>query len=262
MDVTNATSPAPARDGMLDQAARPMKGFFFTADDFGRDPATNRAILRAYEHGALHGASLMMGQAGTAEAVAMARDHPALQVGLHWHFCDSTPLTCHAWPWGASPAAAGWAIGLHRRHRELAWAEARAQIAAFEDTGLPRTFVNSHHHLHIHPRLGPGLWPLVGRWPEAWLRLGWVRWFGKRPDHLGAGVGARLLVAWARRNWTGLTSGGLWGLDRPFAMQPDEVLRATALDLPGRQEFLFHPRSDDDQDARCLRELRQRLSAA
>jgi hypothetical protein len=47
----------------------------------------------------------------------------------------------------------------------------------------------------------------------------------------------------------------LWGLDRPFAMRPEEVRRALALDLPNGQEFLFHPRTIDDQDTRCLIEL-------
>ena len=77
----------------------PKERFLFIADDFGLDETTNRAILHAHLKGALHGAALMMGQPGTADAVVMARDHPTLRIGLHWHFNDSRPLLRTTWPW-------------------------------------------------------------------------------------------------------------------------------------------------------------------
>jgi hypothetical protein len=233
----------------------PKERFLFIADDFGLDAATNRAILHAHLKGALHGTALMMGQAGTAEAVAMARDHPTLRIGLHWHFNDSRPLTRPAWPWGNSPAAAGWAIGLHRPHRALALAEAEAQLDAFLATGLPASFLNSHHHLQIHPRLWRPLWKLGERLPGAWLRLGWPYFFDRGPYTAITAAGAWLLGTRPRHEWRGLASAGLWGLDRNFAMQPDEVRRAIALNIPDCQEFIFHPRTGDDQDTRCLIEL-------
>jgi hypothetical protein len=233
----------------------PKERFLFIADDFGLNAATNRAILHAHRHGALHGASLMMGQAGTAEAVAMARDNPSLKVGLHWHFNDSQPLTCAHWPWGTSPTAAGWAIGWHAKHRALALREAEAQLEAFLTTGLAAVFLNSHHHLQIHPRLWRTLWRLAERLPEAWLRLGWPHLFDQGAAAAFTFCGARLLGTRPRHAWKGTCTAGLWGLDRPFAMRPEEVRRALALDLPNGQEFLFHPRTIDDQDTRCLIEL-------
>jgi hypothetical protein len=233
----------------------PKERFLFIADDFGRDEATNRAMLHAHLNGALHGAALMMGQPGTADAVAIARDHPTLRVGLHWHFNDSHPLTRPAWPWGNSPAAAGWAIGLRRAHRDLALAEAKAQLEAFLAAGLTASFFNSHHHLQIHPRLWRPLWKLAERLPGAWARLGWPYFFDRGPHTAVAAAGAWVLGVRPRHEWGGLATAGLWGLDRNFAMRPDEVRRAVALALPDCQEFLFHPRTCDDQDTRCLIEL-------
>ena len=93
-----------------------MTGPVFIADDFGLDEATNLAILRAHCAGALHGASLMLGQPGTDHAVALAREHPTLLIGWHLHLCDSRPATRSAWPWGASPGRAG----LAQEHRRQA----------------------------------------------------------------------------------------------------------------------------------------------
>jgi hypothetical protein len=187
--------------------------------------------------------------------VAIARDHPTLRVGLHWHFNDSHPLTRPAWPWGNSPAAAGWAIGLRRAHRDLALAEAKAQLEAFLAAGLTASFFNSHHHLQIHPRLWRPLWKLAERLPGAWARLGWPYFFDRGPHTAVAAAGAWVLGVRPRHEWGGLATAGLWGLDRNFAMRPDEVRRAVALALPDCQEFLFHPRTCDDQDTRCLIEL-------
>jgi predicted glycoside hydrolase/deacetylase ChbG (UPF0249 family) len=232
------------------------EGYFFTADDFGRDGATNRAILHAHRQGALHGASLMMGQAGTDEAVAMARDNPSLLVGLHWHFNDSNPLTVREWPWGATPLAAGWAIGLQRSARDLAIKEAQVQSESFAATGLTAAFVNSHHHMQIHPCLWLRLWPLAAKMTGSWLRLGRLKFFQPAARWRMMDAAACVLGSRARAAWTGPKSDGLWGLDRGFKMQPEEVRRAIALGLAGRQEFLFHPRDLDDQDTRCLAALR------
>jgi len=232
------------------------EGYFFTADDFGRDGATNRAILHAYREGALHGASLMMGQAGTDEAVAMARDNPGLQVGLHWHFNDSDPLTVDEWPWEATPLAAGWAIGVRKSARDLAVSEAQAQCEGFAATGLKAAFVNSHHHLQIHPRLWPTLWRLGAELHGAWLRLGRLQFFQKTIRWKMVDAAASALGKRATAAWKGRKSDGLWGLDRSFKMRPDEVRRAVALRRPGLQEFMFHPRSTEDQDTRCLVALR------
>src|SRR2546425_3713684 len=113
----------------------------FIADDFGLDADANRAIVRAHREGVLQGAALMMGQPGTDDAIALARENPALAVGWHLHLCHSQPVTCAAWPWGDSPTRAGWTIGLSSRARALMRQEVAAQWEMFRATGLPCAFV-------------------------------------------------------------------------------------------------------------------------
>ena len=61
----------------------------FIADDFGLSEEINRAVIHAHRSGALGGACLMMGQPATQAAVALAREHPNLQLGLHKKDHDS-----------------------------------------------------------------------------------------------------------------------------------------------------------------------------
>jgi predicted glycoside hydrolase/deacetylase ChbG (UPF0249 family) len=54
------------------------------ADDFGVSTGVNHGIIECHRHGLVTSASLMVARPGTAEAVDLAREHPALSVGLHW----------------------------------------------------------------------------------------------------------------------------------------------------------------------------------
>src|SRR5260221_5042024 len=107
--IRNCVDPNIAAESTSNMNGREV---LFIADDFGMSPEVNRAILHAHRHGVLHGASLMMRQPATEDAVRLARDNPGLQVGWHLHLCDSQPITRDAWSWGNSHSRAGWAIGL------------------------------------------------------------------------------------------------------------------------------------------------------
>ena len=53
------------------------------ADDFGKSHSVNQAVIEAHTRGILTTASLMVNEPGFAEAIALARQHPRLGVGLH-----------------------------------------------------------------------------------------------------------------------------------------------------------------------------------
>ncbi len=55
----------------------------FNADDFGRTPSINAAVIRAYQEGVLTSASLMVNGDVFEEAVVLAKENPGLAVGLH-----------------------------------------------------------------------------------------------------------------------------------------------------------------------------------
>lgn len=230
----------------------------FIADDFGVSSAVNAAIVRAHLHGALHGACLMLGQPGTADAIELARRHPSLQIGWHLHLNDSEPLTVPAWPWGRSPARAGLSIAVSARARALASAEIRRQWQELTDTGLECRFVNAHHHLHWHPfvrRQVVATITATGGF-DGWLRWGRPRFFERVPAAAGYTMIDALLQAPCRARLPVRQSSTLWGLGRTFAMSADEIAAVLPSLGAGLHEFMFHPRpGEEDADTQCLMEL-------
>jgi hypothetical protein len=261
------------------------KEVVFVADDLGMSAEINDAILHAHREGGLHGAALMMGQSGTHDAVRLARANPSLQIGWHLHLTDSQPVTTTRWPWGASPARAGWAIGLLPSARRLMENEVARQWELFQATELPCVFINSHHHLHAHPfvframrRVIGGAFPAEAEnrnklpvpHPELvetplrssqedapWLRLGRPCFFSSRSVTESAlALGDQLFMNRRRRLSPWRTTDTLWGLDRLFRMDPREV-RASLAGLPdGFHEYLFHPRTRTCPDTQCLLALK------
>src|SRR5690349_7258588 len=131
-----------------------------TADDFGRSHSVNAAIVRAHREGILTGASLMVNEPAFAEAVTLARENPALGVGLHLTLlCGHATLPPESTPdlvnrnreFASDPIAAGFRYFFNRGLREQLRAEIHAQFAKFHATGLTLDHVNGHLHLHLHP---------------------------------------------------------------------------------------------------------------
>jgi predicted glycoside hydrolase/deacetylase ChbG (UPF0249 family) len=229
----------------------------FIADDFGMTPAINDAICLAHASGVLTGAALMTAQPATADAVARARAFPSLQIGWHLHLNDSLPATVDRWPWGASPARAGWSIGLLPAARRLMRSEVARQWELFQATGLPCRFLTSHHHLHTHPFVWRTMRDVIGPQLDAWVRLGRPCWFSHAPGLKLGQIAAAMFQRRHRRLSPWRPSDTLWGLDRLFTMNAAEV-RAALAKLPddGLHEFLFHPRTRSCPDTRCLLELK------
>lgn len=142
------------------QTAPPKRRLVVNADDFGRSHSINEAVIRAHREGVLTTASLMVNEASCGEAVELARQHPALGVGLHL-----TLLMGHsALPHGEAPdlvnergeflndpVKVGFKYFFQRGIREQLRKEIHAQFARFRATGLPLDHVNGHLHLHLHP---------------------------------------------------------------------------------------------------------------
>jgi len=231
----------------------------FIADDFGMSAEINRAILHTHQHGVLQGASLMVGQPGSDDAVRLARDNPTLPIGLHLHLDNSQPLTRASWPWGkgSSYRRAGWAIGLSGKARQLMQDEVKAQWEGFLATGLPCAFVNSHHHLHAHPFVYKALLDVLPKHFTGWLRLGKPHFFSFNADAIWMLPIDTLFMEGRRRRCPYRHSDTLWGLGRTFRMRAQEVVDMAKQLGSGIHEFYFHPRTiENDLDTRCLLELK------
>ena len=112
--------------------AAPAPGHLIVnADDLGASEGINRGIIEAHVHGVVTSASLMTTGRAAVEAAALAREHAALSVGLHWDV------------WGED-----------ERESDLSDAaavriELERQLDDFASLmGRPPTHLDSHKHAH------------------------------------------------------------------------------------------------------------------
>ncbi len=241
------------------------------ADDFGLDPAVNAAVLSAHQGGILRSASLMVSAPAAAEAVAMAKAHPSLAVGLHLTLVDGEPVLPQEQV-SALVDASGrfaadlWQRGFHyffspRAHRQLR-AEIEAQFALFADSGLCLDHANAHKHLHAHPTVLRLMLAVGRRFGLRAVRvprepLTMARQLA--PVGARAALGARLLFPWVNRMQRFIRAQGfgcndfLLGLLSTGQMDGERLHRALQI-LPAGSltELYFHPAQEHSPRLRAL----------
>jgi predicted glycoside hydrolase/deacetylase ChbG (UPF0249 family) len=110
------------------------------ADDFGRSHGINRGVFAAHHHGIVTSASLMVRWPAARDAVAFARDSPALGVGLHldlaeWIYTGSEWRPAYQVVDPRDPGAV----------RDEVW----RQVDRFDHLyGAYPTHIDSHQHVH------------------------------------------------------------------------------------------------------------------
>lgn len=131
------------------------------ADDFGLTPGVNRGIVECHEAGSVTSTTLLVNGPAAREAVALATDRPRLGVGLHLNLTAGTPvLPPERVPSlvsrdGVFPGKRRMLLGITvgtARPGEIE-AEVAAQIERCRELGIEPTHIDSHHHVHAHPRL-------------------------------------------------------------------------------------------------------------
>ena len=150
------------------------------ADDFGRSPHINAAVIQAHRQGVLTSTSLMVMEDAVGEAVSLARETPSLAVGLHTVMaCGKALLPRCQIPHivdrnGRFPDNAFW-VGLNylfsQTAREELTCELKAQFDRFIATGLPLSHVDSHVHMHVHPIVFDLLLSLAEQYGAQGFRL-------------------------------------------------------------------------------------------
>lgn len=259
-----------------------MRTIKLIADDWGLSPQIESAICDAHAAGGLDGACVMMGQAFTERAIDYARRHPGLDLGLHLFANDRNgvrPLTAPGgeWPdrWPQDGQGLWSALLRSPAFRTKVFSELRAQMEAFRTQfERPPAFLNSHLHFHALP----GVFPSIARmlqeiFPDfrGWIRLGRIEMFNmNRLGLLGRALGFPASgiitnVHAGARSWKGKRNRTLWGLDRPFSMDAEEVTGVARRLSPGLHEFFFHPGRTKEsihgggKDAQALIDLGSRL---
>jgi chitin disaccharide deacetylase len=132
------------------------------ADDFGASPDTVRATIECFERGALTSASIMPAMPATSEAIAYARQHPELDIGVHLTFVgdgEERPLSSYDEIPGLLDGEGRFLATRTVRLRALAHRlpvdqierEVVAQVEAVRAEGVAISHVDSHRHLHKLP---------------------------------------------------------------------------------------------------------------
>lgn len=138
-----------------------MKRLIVNADDFGLTSGVNRAVIECHQRGVVTSATLMVNGGAAVEAALLAADNPGLGVGLHLNLTSGPPLM----PPDSIPSlvaadgnfpglkAALWRLTSGKARTHELEDEIAAQIDRLIKLGIRPTHVDSHHHLHAHPRL-------------------------------------------------------------------------------------------------------------
>lgn len=184
-----------------------MPQLIINADDFGRTQFINEAVGIAWQQGVLTSASLMIAGEAAAGAVALAKENPGLEVGLHLTLSQGQPVlpidqVAHlvdpsTGRFFDNPTKAGWNLFWNRAARREAAAEISAQFESFAATELPLSHVDGHQHLHLHPVAFDLLMPLLERFNAGGIRLPLD--FIERPINVRQATEAFVLTRLARR---------------------------------------------------------------
>ncbi len=185
------------------------------ADDFGMTRGINRGILRAHRDGIVTSASLMVFRPAAVAAVAAARRHPGLGLGLH--------IELGSWRRrGGEWISDGHAVDTD--DADAVSASVAAQLERFvRMTGRAATHLDSHQHLHL----------------EGAAR-GVIEALGRRLDVPVRGLAADVA-----------TVGDFFGQDRhgvsyPEWVSADALLRIVRSIPAGTTELVCHPGAGDD----------------
>lgn len=129
-------------------------------DDFGLSPGINRGVIEAYREGILTSASLTPAGEAFEEAVALAREHLGLSVGIHLTLVEGVPVLSPQrvpslvgsngrFHGSLGAFAMKWLTG--RMRLEEVQSELQAQIEKVLDYGINIDKLDSHMHLHLLP---------------------------------------------------------------------------------------------------------------
>ncbi len=232
------------------------------ADDFGFSESINHGIVRAHTDGILTSASLAAAGGAFDQAVALARAHPSLDLGIHLTLTgehsaappESVPTLLHdaasLWP---NPAEflqryVRGAISMADVEREL-----NAQITRVLDAGLSISHLDGHQHLHALPRIRGVVAELARRYdigfvrrPRERLRAFMLR-DPRRFGRAAATLALRVLCA-SPPGWNARSTDHFVGFY--FGGRLDRANLATLIDaLPhtGTCELMCHPGADSSE---------------
>ena len=129
------------------------------SDDFGYSRGHNYGIVDCYLAGILTATTLMNNQPATEQAYALAKEHPGLDVGIHFVLTHGRPLApAEKIPSLVNEDGSFLCLDDLREgivNPEEVYYEWSLQLARQIDNGILPSHADSHHHVHMAPELFP-----------------------------------------------------------------------------------------------------------
>jgi len=162
----------------MQRMSRPLRRLIVNADDFGISRGVNRGIVEAHRTGIVTSASLMANLPSAEDALTRAATCPDLGLGLHLTLTAGSPL--------CPPERVPTLVDTNGRFLILGTLLARlstgrvttndlcreltAQVEWSLRRGVRPDHLDSHHHVHIHPRVAPIVVGLAREHGVPWVR--------------------------------------------------------------------------------------------
>ena len=146
-----------------------MKNLIVNADDFGLTAGINAGIVQAHRYGIVSSTTLMVHGAAAEEAAALARQHPALGVGLHidlWEHVLRGGQWVRVYEYCAGDA-------------ESVRVEIESQLKRFCSlVGRAPDHIDTHQHVHRQPPVGDVVRAFAAQHGLALREHGGLRYVG------------------------------------------------------------------------------------
>lgn len=240
-----------------------MKRLIVNADDFGLSPEVNAGVIRAHRDGILGSASLMVAEHASKAAAELARQNPALDVGLHAVACRGRSLLDASHLRGAvdasgrfleNPVLAGMRYFFDRSMRTKMTDELRAQVERHLELVGYLNHIDGHLNFHVHPLFADILIDLAVEYKVSCIRLPRERvttTLRLRRDHAPLKlIESAIFRTLSRRTRRMMAERGLRSTDALFGLHQsghlDEDYIVGVIDQlrDGTTELYFHPAAD------------------
>ena len=230
-----------------------MKKLVINADDFGFTHDVNAGIIEAHQNGILTATTLMANGCAFDDAVRLARENPALDIGVHLVLVGGDSML------DGSPFPQGLDALVHSmlRRRIRPYDELKPQINRIVNAGLQPTHLDTHKHTHLLPPVLDAVARLSEEYGIRWVRRpfdfpmsarGHVPWAIRLMSRCMHGVGTHFHSVLARRGCR--VTDHFAGFQLTGRFRTAELV-ALIRSLPeGITEFMCHP-------GRCTDELRR-----
>jgi chitin disaccharide deacetylase len=229
-----------------------LRQLVVNADDFGFTRDVNHGIIEAHTRGILTATTLMANGAAFDDAVRLAREHPALDVGCHLVLVQGPSVLS---PNRALPASLQELVTTLCRRGIRVYDELRAQVERIAGAGLNPTHLDTHKHTHLLPPVLDAVCRIAEEFRIQWVRRPFDFPLSGGPVPISKRALSRSLHVVRRRFHRKLTQHGCRTTDQFAGFQltgrfgAAELTRLLRALPPGSTEFMCHP-------GRCTDELR------